>query len=96
MRNLNVFSLIAVLVLVFVIGCSFTPINHVDKDVEAVVENTVEFTQSDNKTSISSAVFINPDLLIANEPDGCGTGDVNASQTSSAVFLNPELAIANN
>ena len=96
MRNLNVFSIFAVLALVFILGCGFTSIDNVDKDAKAVVENNVVLTQSDNETSISSAVFVNPELVEDNETDFTDEAADDASKTSSAVFINPDLIVANN
>ena len=94
MRKINVFSIFAVLALVFILGCGFTSFDNVNRDAMTVVENNVELTQSDNETSISSAVFVNPDLL--DNTDLTDEAADDASKTSSAVFINPDLIVANN
>ena len=89
MRRINVFSVIAILVLIMVLGCKSIPAN-VNLD-EPMVK--VETEEKVAKTATSSAVFLNPELEKANEDNTDKAGETG---TSSAVFVNPELLAANN
>ena len=71
MRKMSVFSIVAVLALVILMGCTFVPKTTIKNDVQNPTMNTVEVTQSkddpevDDDADISAAVFTNPDLLEA-------------------------------
>lgn len=73
MRKISVFSMIAVLALVILVGCTFVPKTTIKNDVQNTSVNAVENTQSnddpevDDDADISAAVFTNPELLEADD-----------------------------
>lgn len=77
MRKINVFSIVAVLALVILLGCTFIPNTTIKSDVPSSTMSSLEnkpVEQLDNEnedededTAISAAVFVNPDYSEADD-----------------------------